>query len=169
MVFGIHGVRSNGVVAQTKDKDALHTAADVARDGSPTEGRPEPVIASATTSSATGASLDTSQGDDSGTSPPESPPGLPPVRKGRSAPGPRGRRNAKRPVRSDFVPDYLDVESAAASLAVSPQALRARCRRAADVEDGRIIARLGPCVAIKFGTSWRFWFVQEVAAQHPRV
>ena len=56
---------------------------------------------------------------------------------------------------------YLRLEEAAERLALSVQALQARCRRAAVREGGRILARLGPCVAVKLGTHWRFLFLEE--------
>jgi hypothetical protein len=55
---------------------------------------------------------------------------------------------------------YDTIESAAAKLAMDPDALRARCRRAARrVDDLRIEAQLGGgVVAVKFGKSWRVRF-----------
>jgi hypothetical protein len=50
------------------------------------------------------------------------------------------------------------VEIAGAKLDLDPQALRARCRRAARTENGQTIARLGMgVVAKKLGTSWRIF------------
>ncbi len=54
---------------------------------------------------------------------------------------------------------YVNVDDAALRLATTPNALRARCRRAAR-RTGRIVsAHLGGgIVAIKFGVSWRVRF-----------
>jgi hypothetical protein len=50
------------------------------------------------------------------------------------------------------------IEIAGAKLDLDPQALRARCRRAAKTENGQTIARLGMgVVAKKLGTSWRIF------------
>jgi hypothetical protein len=55
---------------------------------------------------------------------------------------------------------YDTIESAAAKLAMDPNALRARCRRAARRVAGYgIEAHLGAgVVAVKFGKSWRIRF-----------
>jgi hypothetical protein len=54
------------------------------------------------------------------------------------------------------IPQYLTPEEAAVLLAVSPRALRSRCRREARRVGDDVIARLGDgLVAIKFGRSWR--------------
>lgn len=53
---------------------------------------------------------------------------------------------------------YLTIEEAAEQLAMTPVALRARCRRAQrmDRRTGRVEAALGDgFVAVKFGRSWR--------------
>ncbi len=56
-------------------------------------------------------------------------------------------------------PDYIPVEEAAARLALTPVALRARCRRAARREGRRVVAHLGAdVIAYKFGRSWRVHF-----------
>jgi hypothetical protein len=56
-------------------------------------------------------------------------------------------------------PDYVPVEEAAARLALTPMALRARCRRAARREGRRVVAHLGAdVIAYKFGRSWRVHF-----------
>src|SRR5579883_3280763 len=52
--------------------------------------------------------------------------------------------------------DYARIDQAAARLAMTPIALRARCRRAARREGRSIVAHLGAgVVAYKFGRSWR--------------
>ena len=54
---------------------------------------------------------------------------------------------------------YVDVDEAAARLATTPNALRARCRRNARREGRVVSAHLGGgIVAIKFGVSWRVRF-----------
>jgi hypothetical protein len=55
---------------------------------------------------------------------------------------------------------YETIESAAAKLAIDPNALRARCRRAARARANfGIEAQLGAgVVAVKFGKSWRIRF-----------
>lgn len=54
---------------------------------------------------------------------------------------------------------YLDTKDAAARLATTPTALRARCRRNARREGRSVIAHLGGgIVAIKLGVSWRVRF-----------
>jgi hypothetical protein len=59
---------------------------------------------------------------------------------------------------------YVAIEEAAARLALTPVALRARCRRAARREGRNIVAHLGPgVVAYKFGRSWRLLFAQVAA------
>jgi hypothetical protein len=51
------------------------------------------------------------------------------------------------------------IDTAAAKLAVAPDALRARCRRAARTVGNQIEANLGGgIVAFKFGRSWRVRF-----------
>jgi len=55
--------------------------------------------------------------------------------------------------------DYIPIEEAAARLALTPVALRARCRRAARREGRNVVAHLGAgVVAYKFGRSWRVRF-----------
>jgi hypothetical protein len=57
--------------------------------------------------------------------------------------------------------DY-DIERAAAKLTLQPEALRARCRRAAVREGREIVAHLGGgVVAFKFGRSWRVRFPRK--------
>ena len=54
---------------------------------------------------------------------------------------------------------YLTIERAAQALQLSPEALRARCRRAARRKGKDIVAELGDgIVAVKFGRSWRIRF-----------
>ena len=54
---------------------------------------------------------------------------------------------------------YEPIESAAAKLGLSPEALRARCRRAQRLVDGAIVADLGAGIrAVKFGRTWRVRF-----------
>jgi hypothetical protein len=51
---------------------------------------------------------------------------------------------------------WITIDQAAPLVGVGPEALRARCRRAARKRDGQIIAQLGlGIVAKKFGRSWR--------------
>jgi hypothetical protein len=55
--------------------------------------------------------------------------------------------------------EYIPVEEAALRLALTPVALRARCRRAARREGRNVVAHLGAgVVAYKFGRSWRVRF-----------
>ncbi len=55
--------------------------------------------------------------------------------------------------------DYVSIERAGARLALTPVALRARCRRAARREGRNVLAHLGAgVVAYKFGRSWRVRF-----------
>ena len=62
----------------------------------------------------------------------------------------------------DARPQYFDVESAASMLQLTPEALRARCRRNARRVGKKIIADLGDGVyATKFGRSWRIRFPAE--------
>lgn len=64
------------------------------------------------------------------------------------------RSEGQRPLAS-----YLAIEAAATRLATTPEALRARCRRAARKEGRSIVAYLGGgIVAFKFGVSWRVSF-----------
>jgi hypothetical protein len=60
--------------------------------------------------------------------------------------------------------DFLPIEEAAVRLALTPVALRARCRRSARRE-GRIIAAHlgGGVVAYKLGRSWRVRFSPTAA------
>jgi len=56
-------------------------------------------------------------------------------------------------------PAFDDIETAAAKLGVDPDALRARCRRAAQRRGDAIVAHLGGgIVGFKFGSSWRIRF-----------
>jgi hypothetical protein len=51
---------------------------------------------------------------------------------------------------------WLTIEAAAKLVGVSPEALRARCRRAARRRDRQVVAELGMgIIARKFGRSWR--------------
>ena len=51
---------------------------------------------------------------------------------------------------------YYTIEEAASMLSLDPDALRARCRRASRLVDGKTIAELGGGIyAIKFGSTWR--------------
>jgi hypothetical protein len=53
----------------------------------------------------------------------------------------------------------ISIESAAVRLDLAPEALRARCRRAARKIGDDIIAHLGGgIIAFKFGRSWRVSF-----------
>jgi soluble lytic murein transglycosylase-like protein len=53
---------------------------------------------------------------------------------------------------------WYTIEIAAAKLDLDAQALRARCRRAAQSERNEIVARLGMgVIARKLGTSWRVY------------
>jgi hypothetical protein len=55
--------------------------------------------------------------------------------------------------------EYLPIEEAALRLALTPVALRARCRRAARREGRHVVAHLGAgVIAYKFGRSWRVRF-----------
>jgi hypothetical protein len=57
------------------------------------------------------------------------------------------------------MPIYFTIDSAAEALHVSPEALRARCRRAARRKGKDIVADLADgIVAIKFGRTWRVRF-----------
>jgi hypothetical protein len=59
----------------------------------------------------------------------------------------------------DTPSDYIPIERAAARLALTPVALRARCRRAARREGRNVVAHLGAgVVAYKLGRSWRVRF-----------
>jgi hypothetical protein len=54
---------------------------------------------------------------------------------------------------------YQTIEGAAEALHMTPEALRARCRRAARRKGKDIVAELADgIVAIKFGRSWRVRF-----------
>jgi len=54
------------------------------------------------------------------------------------------------------VPRLVTIEAAAAALSITPEALRARCRRHARREGRDVAARLGGgVVAYKLGASWR--------------
>ena len=56
-------------------------------------------------------------------------------------------------------PALDDIETAAAKLGIDPDALRARCRRAAQRRGDAIVAHLGGgIVGFKFGSSWRIRF-----------
>lgn len=86
-----------------------------------------------------------------------------PAAPGDGTPRRPGRGGARRGRRSPGVShptgkSLLPLAAAAQRLGLEETALRARCRRAAQREGDKVIARLGPCVAIKFGTSWRVWF-----------
>jgi hypothetical protein len=66
---------------------------------------------------------------------------------------PRRRRSKGKPT-----PQWETIEVAAAKLDLDPQALRARCRRAARKQGTEIVATLGMgVVARKLGTSWRVY------------
>ena len=55
--------------------------------------------------------------------------------------------------------EYEDIDHAAARLATTPVALRARCRRGARREGKHVVTHLGPgIVAWKLGRSWRVRF-----------
>ena len=75
---------------------------------------------------------------------------------GTTAPRRRGAQRLRKP--KSLGACWDTVEIAAAKLDLDPQALRARCRRAARDENGEMVARLGMgVVARKFGTSWRLF------------
>jgi hypothetical protein len=60
---------------------------------------------------------------------------------------------------SEVPTDYIPIEEAAVRLALTPIALRARCRRAARREGRSVVAHLGAgVVAYKLGRSWRVRF-----------
>ncbi len=64
----------------------------------------------------------------------------------------------------DVATAYLPIDEAAARLALTPVALRARCRRAARREGRNVLAHLGAgVVAYKFGRSWRVRFLPVAA------
>jgi hypothetical protein len=55
--------------------------------------------------------------------------------------------------------EYEDIDAAAARLATTPVALRARCRRGARREGKHVVAHLGPGImAWKMGRAWRVRF-----------
>lgn len=57
---------------------------------------------------------------------------------------------------------YESIESAAAKLGVSEEALRARCRRARRGKGVSTVAELGAGIrAVKFGRTWRIRFPQD--------
>ncbi len=69
------------------------------------------------------------------------------------------RKAARRPRPLPKQPIFDDIAVAAAKLGLEPEALRARCRRAQELERGEVIARLGAgVVAYKLGRTWRFRF-----------
>lgn len=54
---------------------------------------------------------------------------------------------------------FETIKSAAAKLSLDVEALRARCRRAAERRGDAVVAKLGGgIVAFKFGRSWRIRF-----------
>jgi hypothetical protein len=60
---------------------------------------------------------------------------------------------------------YLTIEQAAPFLQLTPEALRARCRRAAGRVGRDIVAQLvDGVIAIKFGRSWRVRFPEAAPA-----
>ena len=64
-----------------------------------------------------------------------------------------------RMTKSEDASRYRSIDDAAARLATTPNALRARCRRNARREGRTISAHLGGgIVAIKLGVSWRIRF-----------
>ncbi|MBN2195025.1 MAG: hypothetical protein JW751_19565 [Polyangiaceae bacterium] len=72
-------------------------------------------------------------------------------------PLPRRAPRKVRPVPKQ--PIFDDIAVAVAKLGLEPEALRARCRRAQELERGEVIARLGAgVVAYKLGRTWRFRF-----------
>ncbi len=74
-------------------------------------------------------------------------------------PARRRRRPAKAPSTAHGIPALQTIEEAAATLRVTVEALRARCRRAAATPDadGNIV--LAPGVfAVKLGKHWRVRF-----------
>jgi hypothetical protein len=71
-----------------------------------------------------------------------------------------GRRRETRMLAQSVVPVLLTVADAASALSVTPNALRARLRRAQVAgRDGAITAPLGPgIVGLKVGSTWRVRF-----------
>ena len=60
---------------------------------------------------------------------------------------------------NDPQPVYEPIDRAAAKLAITADALRARCRRGALRRGTRVVADLGGGIeAIKFGATWRVRF-----------
>ena len=74
----------------------------------------------------------------------------------------RRRRGPPKPAKAE---QWFPTTEAPRRLAMTPEALRARCQRHAKRENGMIIARLGLCTAAKFGTSWRFRFNTQQASR----
>jgi hypothetical protein len=69
------------------------------------------------------------------------------------------RRRARTSPGSRVAQVFDTIESAAAKLGLDENALRARCRRAAERVHDATVARLGGgIVAFKFGKSWRVRF-----------
>lgn len=65
---------------------------------------------------------------------------------------------------SDTQPTYEPIERAAAKLAITADALRARCRRGALRRGTSVVADLGGGIeAIKFGATWRVRFPEADA------
>ena len=56
---------------------------------------------------------------------------------------------------------FATCAEAARRLGIDEDALRARARRAARIEDGRLVADLGIVRCVKFGAHWRFVFLDE--------
>jgi hypothetical protein len=77
---------------------------------------------------------------------------------------PRTRRVPSARPRAGTSATDLTIESAAQRLEIAPEALRARCRRAARRHGRDVIAQLGGGVtAYKFGRTWRVRFVGDNA------
>ena len=59
-------------------------------------------------------------------------------------------------------PAYETIEAAAARLGITPEALRARCRRYRRRPGANAVAELGAGIrAVKFGRSWRVRFPKD--------
>ena len=71
----------------------------------------------------------------------------------------RARRRRRPPPMLPPRQAFETIETAAVRLGLDPDALRARCRRAAEQVGDAIVAQLGGgIVAFKFGKSWRIRF-----------
>jgi hypothetical protein len=77
-----------------------------------------------------------------------------------SLPKRSGRRREPKPLSTSVIPALLTVAQAASVLSMTPNALRARLRRAQLAgADGAVTAPLGPgIVGLKVGSTWRVRF-----------